>query len=77
MTAVPGLSGAHAGVGYRERGIRLVYIQPGEPQQNAYVERFNRTVRHEYLGINEFRTVEEARQLRSPLKMGCYSNGRF
>ena len=29
------------------RGIRIEYIQPGNPQQNTYVERFNRTVCYE------------------------------
>lgn len=27
--------------------ITIEHIQPGQPQQNAYVERYNRTVRHE------------------------------
>jgi len=32
-----------------KRGVRLEYIQPGKPQQNANIERYNRTVRNEWL----------------------------
>jgi putative transposase len=34
----------------KKEGITLGYIQPGNPQQNAYIERFNRTVRYDWLG---------------------------
>lgn len=47
---------------YSKRGIGLEYIQPGKPQQNAYVERYNRTVRHEWLGQYIFETIEEAQE---------------
>jgi putative transposase len=42
------------------RGIRIQYIQPGKPQQNAYVERYNRTVRHEWLDQHIIESIEEA-----------------
>lgn len=42
------------------KGIQLQYIQPGKPQQNAYIERYNRTVRDEWLGQYIFETIEEA-----------------
>jgi putative transposase len=32
-----------------EQDVRLEFIQPGNPQQNAYVERYNRTVRYDWL----------------------------
>jgi putative transposase len=41
------------------RGIALRHIQPGKPQQNAYVERYNRTIRNEWLGQYIFRNIEE------------------
>ena len=44
-----------------KRGIRIDYIQPGKPQQNAYVERFYRTVRYEWLAQYLFDAIEEVR----------------
>jgi len=43
-----------------KRGIRLDHIQPGKPQQNAYVERYNRTVRYDWLGHYLFESIAEA-----------------
>ena len=34
----------------------------GKPQQNSYVERYNRTVRHEWLEMHEFNTIEHAQE---------------
>lgn len=42
-----------------KRGIRIEYIQPGKPQQNAYVERYNRTVRYDWLAQYLFDELEE------------------
>ena len=42
-------------------GITLQYIQPGKPQQNAYIERFNRTVRYEWLSQYYWKDLDEVR----------------
>jgi putative transposase len=46
----------------RKRGIRLMFIQPGKPAQNAYIERFNRTVRHEWLDAHLFESIDHAQK---------------
>ena len=40
-----------------KQGITLQYIQPGNPQQNAYVERYNRTVRYDWLNQYIFDSI--------------------
>lgn len=41
------------------RGIVLQFIQPGKPQQNAYIERYNKTVRYDWLAHYLFETVAD------------------
>ena len=39
--------------------IRIEYIQPGKPQQNAYIERANRTIRHSWVSKHLFDNLEQ------------------
>ena len=43
-------------------GMFIQYIQPGEPNQNAYIERFNRTYREELLSLYLFNNLSEVRE---------------
>jgi putative transposase len=43
--------------------ITVIYIEPGKPTQNSYIERFNRTARHEWMNSTLFDTIEEAQTI--------------
>ena len=47
------------------RGIRIVFIQPGQLRQNADVERYNRTVRYDWLAHHLFETFEDIQDFAS------------
>lgn len=44
----------------RENAVRLHFIEPGKPQQNAFIESFNSRFRAECLEQNLFETIDEA-----------------
>ena len=39
--------------------IKIEYIQPGNPQQNAYIERYNRTVRYDWLNHHLWESITQ------------------
>ena len=59
----------------KEQDIELSFIQPGCPQQNAYIERFNRTVRYDWLSQYIYEDIEEL-QSRATQWLWTYNNER-
>jgi putative transposase len=45
-----------------QRGVPLIYIQPGKPVQNSYIESFNGRFRDECLNANWFENLADARR---------------
>lgn len=46
----------------KEHKIDLIFIQPGKPMQNGFVERFNGNIRRELLNAYVFKTLSEVRE---------------
>lgn len=46
----------------KKNNIKLLFIQPGNPQQNAYIERYNRTVRYDWLNQYLFDNIHEVQE---------------
>ena len=46
-----------------ERHIEHVFIDPGKPMQNGFIESFNGKLRDECLNLNWFHNLQEAREI--------------
>ncbi len=46
-----------------QRGVKLTFIRPGKPVENAYIESFNGRLRDECLNENWFLSLEHARRI--------------
>ena len=54
-----------------ERGVKLHFIKPGTPTQNAFIESFNGSFRNECLNANWFDSLAHARQIIEASRRGA------
>jgi len=67
---------SHAFTGWANKhDIRIEYIQTGNPQQNAYIERANRTIRYSWLSKYLFETLNEVQDY-ATIWLWLYNNER-
>jgi putative transposase len=59
----------------KQHNITLVFIQPGKPMQNGYVERCNGSIRRELLNAYVFTSLREVRQKAEEWRVD-YNTGR-
>ena len=59
----PELTSEAFGAWCKTQDIELRYIQPGKSDQNAYIERFNRTYREEVLNAYLFDSLSQVREI--------------
>lgn len=60
-------------MGQGARHSPRLFVQPEQPQQNAYIERYNRTVRYDWLAQTLFDTIAEV-QIAATRWLWTYNN---
>lgn len=45
-----------------ERGVKIIFIRPGKPVENAFIESFNGKLRDECLNENWFVSLQDAKE---------------
>ena len=57
-------------------GVRLQFIEPGKPIQNAFIESFNCRLREECLNEQVFLSLDDARHKIGQWRSSTIANGR-